>query len=1064
MKSEQESLEYVVSCLEKYLQFDFGYVDYQMLTDDLCYLSGSSLVVMNVFDESERKSKTTAVSAASEILGQLGDVLNFQLVGKEWEVFPHKVDRLRHKGLRKYDSLYELSCGHLSHSSARLVEETFQLGDFYAVEISRGEKVLGEFALALPKGTAVEHLLALEMFVQQVGLVLMRSQAEKTLKEKEKTLSSITENMMDMVSITDKEGIIKYVSPSNKKILGHEYEDMVGKSIFQFLHPQDLERVEHSFRKAVETSSSGKEEFRFLDKNGEFCWLETLGNLILEDSEVAGAVFASRDISERKKAEEALKQSEQKYRQLFEQSSVPLWEQDFSQVKNRLDEIKKCNDAGLKSYFTAYPELVKDLAGLVKTLDVNQAALKLYRADSKEEFTAGIKVLFAENFYESFLDILKVIAEGGCEHFAEKTHLTFDGEALNIQFYWSVVPGYEETYSRVLVCIVDITEQKEQERRLRESEERHVIFSQLTSDYAGEYILSEDAAPTLVHDFGNLQDLTGYTSEELGSRGGIFSIMHSEDLSMAQQKLQRLLEKRKPYSHEFRIFTKDGELRWLRGYGSIREIEARGLRLYQVLQDITERKQVEEKVRSISNEYEKVFNGTQDALFLVEVLGSDDFRYIRNNLAHEKATGLSLEKIRGKTPQELLGEKAGSQVAANYRRCLRTAAPIYYEEVLDFSTGEGIWSTTLTPVFQQEKLVYIVGSSQDITERKRAEEKIRYLSFHDSLTGLYNRAFTEGEMSRLDTERQLPISIVMIDLNGLKLVNDTYGHSIGDDMLKCAAEILRSSCRKEDIIARWGGDEFVMLLPQTAEEDAQNICRRIADQCCKVCVKDLPVSLALGYSIKENIKKSLEEVLQEAEDKMYKQKLAEARNVKNSLGKALIKTLEEKSFETEAHIQSMQEMALQIGEKLNLPTSELNRLKLLLKLHDIGKINILEEILLKEEPLTEEEWEIIKKHTEIGCRITRSTEEFAHVSEDVLAHHERWDGTGYPKGLKGEEIPLLARITAFVDACEVMKSGRPYKKALSGREVIAEIKKCAGTQFDPHLVQTFLLIFDTEKK
>lgn len=940
MKSEQESLEFVVSFLEKYLEFDFGCIDYQMFADDLCYLSGSSLVVMNIFDESGRKSITAAVSGSPEALEKLEGVLNFQLIGKEWEVLPRKRDKLRSKGLMKYNSLHELGYGHLSHSLALQLVETLQLGTFYAVEISRGEKVLGEFTLALPEGGVLKNPLAVEMFVQQVGLVLMRSQSEK-----------------------------------------------------------------------------------------------------------------------------ALKQSEEKYRQLFEQSPISLWEKDFSQVKKRIDEIKEqAGDVDLRSYLAARPELVKELAGLVRVLDVNQATLKLYRSTFKEEFFAGITAPFVEIFYGNFIDTLVIIAEGGQEFFAEKNHFTFDDEPLNIQLYWSVAPHCEETYSRVLVCIVDITEQKKQERMLKESEERYQVFSQLTSDYAGEYMLTENDVPILVHGFGNLQDLTGYTSEELASGGGIFSIMHSEDLPAARQKLQGLLEQRRPYIHEFRIYTKDGKLRWLRGYGLARETKEKGVRLYQVLQDITERKQAEDQVRSISDEYERVFNGTQDALFLVEVIDSDTFRYIRNNYAHEKATGFSLKKIRGKTPQELVGEKLGSQVAANYRRCLQAAAPLSYEEVLDLPVGKRIWTTTLTPVFQQGKLTYIVGSSQDITERKQAEERIRYLSFHDSLTDLYNRTFVEEEISRLDTERQLPISIIMVDLNGLKLVNDTFGHSTGDEMLKCAAEILRNSCRKEDIIARWGGDEFIIFLPQTAEEDVQIICRRIAEHCSDICIKDLPVSLALGYSIKEDAEKPLEEVLQEAEDKMYKQKFEKGRSAKNSLVNALIKTLEEKSLETEDHVQAMQEMALQMGEKLNLPASELNRLKLLIKLHDIGKINIPRGILVKEGPLTEEEWKIIKKHPEMGCRIIRSTEEFAHVSEDVLSHHERWDGTGYPQGLEGEEIPLLARITALVDACEVMRSGRPYKKALSKSEIKAEIKRCSGTQFDPQLVQTLLPIFDPENK
>ncbi len=359
----------------------------------------------------------------------------------------------------------------------------------------------------------------------------------------------------------------------------------------------------------------------------------------------------------------------------------------------------------------------------------------------------------------------------------------------------------------------------------------------------------------------------------------------------------------------------------------------------------------------------------------------------------------------------------------------------------------------------------------DITERKKAEERIRYLSFHDKLTGLYNRTFLEEELQRLNTDRQLPIAIIMADLNGLKLVNDTYGHTVGDEMLKQAAEILRNSCRQEDILARWGGDEFVILLPQTSPAQAKHVCNRIELNSQNQYLKDIPISLALGFAVKEEAsevseasERDLEDTLKEAEDDMYKQKLAESRSIRSGVLNALLKTLETKSYETEAHTRRMQETALKIGERVGLSSFELNRLNLLITLHDIGKINIQEEVLTKNDSLSDEEWEIIKKHPETGYRIARATEEFGHVAEDILAHHEHWDGKGYPRGIGGKQIPLLARIVAIADAYEVMANGRPYKTPLSHNQVKEEFKRCAGSQFDPYLVDVFLEILDGDLK
>lgn len=350
----------------------------------------------------------------------------------------------------------------------------------------------------------------------------------------------------------------------------------------------------------------------------------------------------------------------------------------------------------------------------------------------------------------------------------------------------------------------------------------------------------------------------------------------------------------------------------------------------------------------------------------------------------------------------------------------------------------------------------VISIVRDITERKKHEAELRYLSFHDRLTALYNRHYLETNMERLDESRLLPISIIMADLNGLKLVNDTYGHALGDLMLRRAADVFRKVCRREDVISRWGGDEFVILLPCTTVQKALLICKRITKECQNIFIRDIPLSVAMGVSSKEGPGKNLLEILREAENAMYKQKLVEGRSNKNAVLQALLKTLAEKSFETETHTLGMIDMALDMGRTIGLSDAELNQLTLVIILHDIGKINIAEEILTKSGPLTDSEWEIIKRHPEIGFRIARTMEDFSHVATEILHHHERWDGKGYPAGLKGEEIPLLSRITAIADAYEVMSNGRPYKKAMSREEIIAEFKRCSGTQFDPQLVEVIL--------
>lgn len=347
----------------------------------------------------------------------------------------------------------------------------------------------------------------------------------------------------------------------------------------------------------------------------------------------------------------------------------------------------------------------------------------------------------------------------------------------------------------------------------------------------------------------------------------------------------------------------------------------------------------------------------------------------------------------------------------------------------------------------------------DLSESKRREEEILYLSYHDVLTGAYNRTFFEEEIRRLDTSRSLPLSIIMGDLNGLKLTNDIFGHHAGDELLRRSAEILKQATRSEDILARWGGDEFIILLPKTNEESVRVIMDRISRKFgteLSLSKRGFSPSISLGYSVKVKEDEEINELISIAEKNMYKRKMLSKGSVYSGAITSMKTVLFEKSNETEEHTNRLYKMAKIVAQKFNISNEEHSDLELLCMLHDIGKIGIDDSILKKTGPLTDIEWIEMRRHSEVGFRIAQAIPELKAVALLILYHHEKFDGTGYPQKLSGYDIPLLSRIISVVDAYDAMTNDRTYRKALSEEDAIIELKANSGTQFDPDVVNVFL--------
>ncbi|MEW9121775.1 MAG: HD domain-containing phosphohydrolase [Thermotaleaceae bacterium] len=470
------------------------------------------------------------------------------------------------------------------------------------------------------------------------------------------------------------------------------------------------------------------------------------------------------------------------------------------------------------------------------------------------------------------------------------------------------------------------------------------------------------------------------------------------------------------------------------------------------------RKQAEEALTRQKQMMEALIKYSPDGIAILD----KDFTVMDINYKFTEIFGYTLKEAIGVHIDDLIVSQESPGVPLN---CKQVDALVFSNQKIEIETIRKQKDGTLIPVMirggatvVEGKIVGYHAIYTDIRERKKSEERILYLSYHDKLTGLYNRAYFEEEKVRLQNSNILPISIIIGDLNGLKLTNDVFGHREGDKLLINIANIIRDTCEEEGTVCRWGGDEFAVILPNKDEAEVVRICNAIRRACETTEEEPIQISIALGWATKKTEDVLMCSIIKEAEEKMYRHKLLESKSARSNIISSLRKSLHEKSCETEDHGERMRKMGVFLGRKMGLKDNELDELSLLAVLHDIGKIAISNDILGKAGPLTEKEWIEMKRHPEIGYRIAKASQELFSIADYILSHHEWWNGKGYPQGLKGEEIPRLSRILAVVDAYDVMTNHRAYKKPLSHHAAIEEIEKCAGSQFDPEIVALFIEI------
>lgn len=476
-----------------------------------------------------------------------------------------------------------------------------------------------------------------------------------------------------------------------------------------------------------------------------------------------------------------------------------------------------------------------------------------------------------------------------------------------------------------------------------------------------------------------------------------------------------------------------------------------------VLSDISGQKEMEIALKKEKALFQTTLHSLGDG-----VISTDKNGYIEiMNAVAEELTGWKKEEAKGKAIEEVFQMRDAftkELLRSPTDKIIQTGEPVELAKDLIIINREGKTypiEDSASPIKDEKgNVIGAVIVFRDYTEKKEKQEEILYLSYHDQLTGLYNRRFFEEELSRLDHPRNLPLTIAMVDVNGLKLTNDAFGHMAGDNLLKRVSQVIKNVCRTDDIVARIGGDEFVLLLPKTSYREAQKLIERIYKAFENEKHTDVVISVSIGWDTKTEEGQDCTDIFMRAEEDMYRKKLTESQSMRSKTLQVILKTIAEKSEVEKTHSNRVSLIGQKMGEHLGLDYEHIQQIALVGIMHDIGKVSIDNAILNKGENLTEVEFEEIKKHPKNSYHILKSIDGFASIAEYALSHHERWDGKGYPSGLKGSEIPLVSRIIAIAEAYEVMTAYKPYREVMSRAEVVKELMRNAGTQFDPSLVQS----------
>lgn len=602
---------------------------------------------------------------------------------------------------------------------------------------------------------------------------------------------------------------------------------------------------------------------------------------------------------------------------------------------------------------------------------------------------------------------------------------------------------------------------------LRESRDQ---YQSLVDNIPGtSYRCLYDQVWTMIYMSSDVDNITGYPSSDfINNKVRTYASVICPDDNKNDEIIRAAIEKGETWDIDYRVIHSDGSVRWVheksRGVlgedGEVAYIDG-------LILDITDRKRAEDALKESELRHRALVGAIPDLLFRYSSDGIYLDAVVKDEkLLHEKSRQLFEQKaLVGQNLSEVLPASIAGKMTEGIEEALASGEIVVLEYSYLIDGNEYYFEARLASIGNTE----VVSIVRNITMRKKYMAELEHIGLHDQLTGLYNRRYFENELQRLDGSREHPVIVISADLDGLKLVNDTLGHAEGDRYLQTGAVLLKSALRTSDILARVGGDEFALILPHTTTEAGEELIARIRRRFDDYSRenKGLPVSISIGLAVSKRADQPLEETYKKADNAMYDDKLKRGKLARAGIVASLLDSLSARGNLGEGDSDQVMELCERMGQALPLTDKQQSDLLLLARVYDLGKVSTPDQLIhkslkQKSAELTEAEWETVRRHPETGYRIASSSPELVGIADLILRHHEKVDGSGYPLGLKGEEIPLECRILGVVTAYSAMTHHRPYAKTLKPAEALAELERYAGTQFDAQVVQAFVALMGAD--